>query len=130
MNVPAGIAAIVIAAEFGHRDPLDDAYRDACGVFDIPVTRAVGAISPEGLYPQGPLFCEFVLYCDGSVGCFPCAEDGSAPPVALEDWAHWRYGLAVLGITPPWTQEEYEDFYEWLAVLIEETEAVYEDAGR
>ena len=69
--------------------------------------------------------CEFTLYCDGSVGCLPCAADGTAPPVALEDWSHWRYALAVLGVRPPWIQEEFEGFDEWLAVMIEETEAGY-----
>ncbi len=59
--------------------------------------------------------------------CFPCAADGTAAPVALEDWSHWRYALAVLGVTPPWTQEEFEDFDEWLAIIIEETEAGYAD---
>ena len=47
--------------------------------------------------------------------------------MALEDWAHWRYALAVLGIAPPWTREEFEGFDEWLAVMIEETEAGYAD---
>ena len=127
MKVPAGIAAVVIAAQSGDHDPLDEAYRAATPVFDVPVSRAVAATSPNGLYPQGPVSCEFLLYCDGSVGCFPCAADGTAPPVALEDWPHWRYALAVLGVRPPWTQEEFEDFDEWLAIMIEETEAGYAD---
>ena len=127
MKVPAGIAAVVIAAQSGNRDPLDDAYRAATPVFDVPVLRAVGTFSPDGLYPQEPVPCEFVLYCDGSVGCFPCTVDGTAYPVALEDWAYWHYALAVLGITPPWTRDEFEDFDEWLAVMIEEAEAGYSD---
>ena len=53
MNVPAGIAAMVIAAQSGNRDPLDDAYRAATSVFDVPVSRATAAVSPDGLYPQG-----------------------------------------------------------------------------
>ena len=126
MKVPAGIAAVVIAAQSGDRDPLDEAYRAATPVFDVPVSRAVGAVSPDGLYPQGQLPCEFLLYCDGSVGCYPCAATG-APPMALEDWTHWRYALAVLGVRPPWTREEFADFDEWLAVMIEEAEAGYAD---
>ena len=127
MNVPAGIAAVVIAAQSGDHDPLDDTYRAATPVFDVPVLRAVGTFSPDGLYPQGPVPCEFLLYCDGSVGCFPCFTDGTAAPVALEDWWHWHYALTVLGITPPWTWEEFEDFDEWLAVMIEEAELGYSD---
>ena len=128
MKVPAGIAAVVIAAQSGEHDPLDDTYRAATPVFDVPVLRAVGTVSPDGLYPQGQLPCGFLLYCDGSVGCFPCAADGTTPPpVALADWAHWHYALVTLGVTPPWTWEEFADFYEWLAVMIEETEAGYAD---
>ncbi|MDE2813118.1 MAG: hypothetical protein OXM01_08845 [Gemmatimonadota bacterium] len=122
MNVPAAIAAMVIAAQSGNRDPLDDAYRDATPVFDVPALRAVDAVSPDGLYPQGQLPCEFLLYCDGSVGCFPCPEDETAPPAALTDWAHWHYALTVLEVRPPWTREEFEDLHEWLSALIEETE--------
>ena len=129
MKVPAGIAAVVIAAQSGDHDPLDDTYRAATPVFDVPVLRAVGTVSPDGLYPQEPVPCEFVLYCDGSVGCFPCAADGTTAPVALEDWAHWRYALVSLGVRPPWTREEFEDFDEWLAVMIEEAEAGYYDDG-
>ena len=127
MKVPAGIAAVVIAAQSGDHDPLDDTYRAATPVFDVPVLRAVGTVSPDGLYPQGQRPCEFLLYCDGSVGCFPCFTDGTAAPVALEDWWHWHYALAVLGVRPPWTQEEFEDFDEWLAVMIEEAELGYSD---
>ena len=128
MKVPAGIAAVVIAAQSGDHAPLDDTYRAATPVFDVPVLRAADAISPYGLYPQGQLPCEFLLYCDGSVGCFPCTADRTAPPPeALEDWAHWRYALAILGVTPPWTQEEFEGFDEWLAVMIEGAEAGYYD---
>ena len=112
VNVPAGIAAIVVAAQSRNRDPLDKAYRAARSVFDLPVSRAVGATSSDGPYPQGQLPCEFPIYCDGSVACFPCAADGAPPPVDLEDWAHWRYALAVLGIRPPWTREEFADFDE------------------
>ena len=127
MKVPAGIAAVVIAAQSGDHDPLDDTYRAATPVFDVPVLRAVGTVSPDGLYSQGPVPCEFLLYCDGSIGCIPCATDSTA--VALEDWANWRYALVSLGIRPPWTREEFEDFYEWLAAMIEEAEAGYADDG-
>ena len=114
MKVPAGIAAMVIAAQSGNRDPLDDAYRTATSVFDVPVSRVSGAVSPNGLYAEGQVRCEFVLYCDGSVGCFPCAaEADGTPPAALENWAHWHYALIALGITPPWTREEFADFDEW-----------------
>ena len=85
--------------------------------------------APTGLYPQGQLPCEFLLFCDGSVGCYPCAADGAPPPVALEDWAHWRYALAVLGVRPPWTRDESADFDEWLAAMIAEAEAGYADDG-
>ena len=91
MDVPAGIAAVVIAAQSGNHDPLDDAYRDATPIFDIPVLRVADATSPDGLYHQDQLPREFLLYCDGSVGCFPCAVDRTRPPpVALADWAHWQ----------------------------------------
>ncbi len=62
MNVPAGIAAIVIAAQSGNRAPLDDAYRAATPVFDVPVSRAVGATRPDGLHPQGQVPYELLLY--------------------------------------------------------------------
>ena len=129
MNVLAGIAAMVIAAQSGNRDPLDDAYRAATSVFDVPVSRVSAALSPDGLYPQGQVRCEFLLYCDGSVGCFPCAAetDGKQPPMALENWAHWHHALVALGVTPPWTLEEFADFAEWLAVMIEEAELGYSD---
>ena len=70
--------------------------------------------------------CELILYCDGSVGCFPCSAVGP-PPAALENWAHWHHALIALGITPPWTGEEFADFYEWLGVMIEEAELGYCD---
>ena len=126
MNVPAGIAAVVIAAQSENRDPLDDAYRAATSVFDIPVSRATAAVSPDGLYPQGQVRCEVILYCDGSVGCFPCSAEGP-PPVALKNWAHWHYALIALGITPPWTREECADFDEWLGVMMEGAELGYCD---
>lgn len=62
MNVPAAVAAMVIAAQSGNHDPLDNAYRDATPVFDVPALRAVGAVSHDGLYPQRQLACEFLLY--------------------------------------------------------------------
>ena len=96
MNVLPGIAAMVIAAQSGNRDPLDDAYRAATSVFDLPVSRVWPAVSPDGLYPQGQVRCEFRLYCDGSVGCFPCSAEGP-PPVALKNWAHWHYALVAPG---------------------------------
>ena len=95
MKVPAGIAAVVIAAQSGNHDPLDEAYRAATPVFDVPVSRTMAATSPDGLYAQGQVACEFWLFCDGSVGCFPCVMDGTAP-VALEDWSYWRYALFAL----------------------------------
>lgn len=52
MNVPAGIASVVTAAQSGNCDPLYDAYRAATPVFDVPVLRAIGATSPDGLYPR------------------------------------------------------------------------------
>ena len=61
MKVPVGIAAVVIAAQSGSRDPLDEAYRAAMSVFDLPVSRAAVAVSPDGLYPQGQVSCEFLL---------------------------------------------------------------------
>ena len=127
MKVPAGIAAMVIAAQSGNRDPLDAAYRAATPVFDVPVARAAATVSPEGLYPQGPVRCEFLLYCDGSVGCVLYAGEGAPSPVALANWAHWHHALVALGITPPWTRDEFEDFYEWLAAMIEEAELGYSD---
>ena len=127
MNVPGGIAALVIDAQSGNRNPLDEAYRDATPVFDLPVSRASAAVSPDGLYAEGQVRCELILYCDGSVGCFPCPAEETPPPVALEGWAHWHYALVALGITPPWTEEEFEDFYEWLGVVIEEAELGYAD---
>ena len=126
MNVPAGIAAVVIAAQSENRDPMDDAYRAATSVFDIPVSRVSAAVSPDGLYPQGQVRCEFLIYPDGSVGCFPCGAEGP-PPVALENWAHWHHALIALGITPPWTREELADFDEWLGVMMEEAELGYCD---
>ena len=105
-------------------DPLDDAHRRATPVFDVPVSRAIDATSPDGLYPQRSLPCDFLLFCDGSVGCYPCAET-EAQPVALADWVHWRYALAVLGVTPPWTREEFKDFDQWLVAMIGEAEAGY-----
>ena len=71
--------------------------------------------------------CEFLLYCDGSVGCVPRAAKGAPPPVALENWAHWHHALVALGITPPWTQDEFADFHGWLAAMIEEAELGYSD---
>ena len=127
MKVSAGIAAVVIAAQSGNCDPLDEAYRAATPVFDVPVSRATAAVSPDGLYPEGPVRCEFLLYCDGSVGCVPCAAAGAPPPVALEDWAHWHHALVALGITPPWTDDEFADFDEWLAAMIGEAELGYSD---
>ena len=113
MNVPAGIAAMVIAAQSGNLDPLDEAYRAATPVFDLPVSRVSPALSPDGLYRQGQVSCEFLLYCDGSVGCFPCAADTDGKqPMALENWAHWHHALVALGVTPPWTREEFADFDE------------------
>ena len=91
------------------------------------VSRAAATVGPDGLYPQGPVRCEFLLYCDGSVGCVPCAGEDAPPPVALANWAHWHHALAALGITPPWTRDEFADFYEWLAAMIEETELGYSD---
>lgn len=122
MNVLTGIAAMVIAAQSGNRDPLDDVYRTATSVFDVPVSRVSGAVSPNGLYAEGHVRCEFVLYCDGSVGCFPCPAEETPPAAALENWAHWHYALVTLGVTPPWTEEEFADFCEWLGVMIEEAE--------
>ena len=123
MNVPAGIAAMVVAAQSGNLDPLDEAYRAATTVFDLPVSRVSPALSPDGLYPQGQVRCEFLIYCDGSVGCFPCAgETDGTPPVALENWAHWHHALVALGVTPPWTRDEFADFDEWLAAMVEEAE--------
>ena len=128
MNAPTGIAAVVITAQSGNRDPLDDAYRAATSVLDVPVSRVSAAVSPDGLYAEGEVRCEFALYCDGSVGCFPCAgETSGTPPAALENWAHWHYALVALGITPPWTREEFADFDEWLRVMIEEAELGYAD---
>ena len=127
MNVLTGIAAMVIAAQSGNRDPLDDAYRAATSVFDVPVSRASAAVSPDGLYAEGRVRCELILYCDGSVGCFPCPAEETPPAAALENWAHWHYALVALGITPPWTEEEFADFYEWLGVMIEEAELGYAD---
>ena len=127
MKVPAGIATVVTAAQSDNRDPLDVAYRAATPVFDLPVARAAAAVSPDGLYPEGPVRCEFLLYCDGSVGCVPCAAAGAPPPLALEDWAHWRHALIALGITPPWTEDECADLDEWLGVMIEEAELGYSD---
>ena len=129
MNVPAGIAAMVIAAQSGKLDSLDEAYRAVTPVFDLPVSRVSAALSPDGLYPQGQVRCEFLLYCDGSVGCFPCAAAtaGTPPPVALENWAHWHHALVALGIAPPWTRDEFADFAEWLGVMIEEGELGYCD---
>ena len=86
MNVLAAVAAMVVAAQSGKRDPLDDAYRRATPVFDVPALRAVGAVSPDGLYPQGQLPGEFLLYCDGSVGRCPCPERGKTTTPALTDW--------------------------------------------
>ena len=126
MNVLTGIAAVVITAQSGNRDPLDGAYRAATSVFDVPVLRAV-AVSPDGLYPQGQVSCEFLIYCDGSIGCFPCAACDTPPPVALENWAHWHYALVALGITPPWTEEEFAGFDEWLGAMVEEAELGYSD---
>ena len=71
--------------------------------------------------------CEFLHYCNGSVGCFPYAAAGAPPPVALEDWAHWHHALVALGITPPSTKDEFADFDEWLVVMIKEAELSYSD---
>ena len=122
MNIPAGIAAMVIAAQSVDRDPLDDVYRAATPVFDVPVLRVSAALSPDGLYAQGQVSCEFLLYRDG---CFPCPAEETPPAAALENWAHWHYALVALGITPPWTEEEFADFYEWLGVMMEEAELGY-----
>lgn len=53
MNVPAAVAAAVITARPGNRDPLEDAYRAAMSVFDVPVLRVSAAVSPDGMYQQG-----------------------------------------------------------------------------
>ena len=71
---------------------------------------------------QGQLPGEFLLYRDGSVGRCPCPEHGKKTTPALTDWARWHCALTVLGVRPPWTTQEFEDFDEWLSVLIEETE--------
>ncbi len=128
MKVPAAVAAMVIAAQSGNRDLLDDAYRATTPAFDIPVSRVSAARSPDGLYAEGPVRCEFRLYCDGSVGCFPyAAETDGTPPVALEDWERWHHALVALSITPPWTQDEFADFNEWLGTMIEEAELGHSD---
>ena len=114
----------MINAQSGDRDPLDDAYRAATPVFAVPVLRVSAALSPDGLYPQGQVSCEFPLYCDG---CFPCVgETSGTPPPALENWAHWHQAPVALRITPPWTREELADFEEW-AAMIEEAELGYCD---
>ena len=93
MNVPAAVAAIEIAAQSGNLDPLDEAYRDATTVFDLPVSRVSPALSPDGLYPQGQVRCEFRLYCDGSVGCFPALGKRT-------ERRRWRRKTGRTGITP------------------------------
>ena len=55
----------------------------------------------------------------------PARRGGGRKPVALEDWAHWRCALAVLDVRPPWTRKEFEDFDEWLSVMVGEAEAGY-----
>ena len=120
MNIPAGIAAAMINAQSVDRDPLDDVYRAATPVFDVPVLRVSAALSPDGLYPQGQVSCEFLLYRDG---CFPCVGEtsGTPPPAALENWAHWQ-AQGDPGNAPPWTREEFADFEECLAAMVEEAE--------
>ena len=126
MNIPAGIAAAMINAQSVDRDPLDDVYRAATPVFDVPVLRVSAALSPDGLYPQGQVSCEFLLYRDG---CFPCVGEtsGTPPPAALENWAHWHQAPVALGVTAPWTREEFADFEECLAAIIEEAELGHAD---
>ena len=117
----------MIAAQSGNRDPLDDAYRAATPVFDVPVLRAIGAFSPDGLYPQGRYPASSCSTATAASAASRALRTVRRIPVALEDWAHWHYALVSLGITPPWTREEFEDFDEWLAVMIEEAELGYSD---
>ena len=83
MNVLTGIAAMVIAAQSGNRDPLDDAYRAATSVFDVPVSRAPAAVIPNELYPRGRVSCEFRLYAGME------AETGEEDPTRLVDHPDW-----------------------------------------
>ena len=125
VKMPAGIAAAV-AQQSDDRDPLDDVYRGATPVFDVPVSRAIGATSPHGLYRQGQLPCEFLLFCNGSVGCYPRAAAGGATGglgrLGRTGAARWP----SLDVRPPWTRKEFEDFDEWLvAMMVGEAEAGY-----
>ena len=39
----------------------------------------------------------------------------------------WRWTTGRTGITPPSTKDEFADFDEWLAVMVEEAELGYSD---
>ena len=129
MNVPTAIAAAVARANGDHAPACHQA-RIFPRTFDIPVLRATGELTPDGLYDAGPRPCEFVLYCDGSVACFPCGAEGTTSPAALESPEHWGFALAALDIAAPRSREEMEDFIEGLAVMLEETEAAYGEETR
>ena len=49
---------MMIAAQSGNRDPMDDAYRAATPVFVVPVSRTSAAVSSDGLCTQGQVRCE------------------------------------------------------------------------
>ena len=79
MNVPTGIAAVVISVRSRHRDPLDDAYRAATLVLGVTVSRPPAAVIPNGLYLQGRVSCEFRLYAGVEAGT------GEEDPTRLVD---------------------------------------------
>ena len=83
MNVPTGIAAVVISVRSRNRHPLDDAYRDATLVLGVTMSRAVDAVSPDGLYTDGQVSCEFLLYAGMK------AETGEENPTRLVDHPDW-----------------------------------------
>ena len=103
---------VVIAAGNQRPVPSDDTSRAAA----TPRPPS-GYSSPSS--SQGPVPCEFLLYCDGSF-LLPCA--GRRPwPWKTGPALRWSAGHSALdpgGI---------RGFDEWLAVMIEETEAGYAD---
>ena len=118
--VPNIVAAIIIARKSGHH--VAEEYEELLTqqALDVAVTVAPDNISPDGLYPEGPVPCELLLYCDGSVACYPDSTATTLRPAVVEQRAQWERALKALDIDAPQSAEDHEDFEEWLAVMRDE----------
>ena len=127
--VPTTVAAVIIARVSGGHVAVE--YEDLLTeqALDLPVTLAHDTTSPDGLYPEGPVPCDLLLYCDGSIGCYPDPAATGLPPTAVEQTAQWEQALLAFDISPPRSAEQQEDFEEWLGVMREEA-AIYADDVR